>query len=89
MATLKPWKAKQFLATIGRFIDCTFKSIGELYKGPKNAGSFFKQHSGKMLIGLAVITTITGLANVLISRDKPSTLTADDVVDKSRKYVVD
>ena len=89
MATLKPWKVKQFLATIGRFIDCTFKSIGELYKGPKNAGSFFKQHSGKMLVGLAAITTIAGLANVLISRDKPSTLTADDVVDKSRKYVVD
>lgn len=89
MATINPLKFKQFAATIGRFIDSVFTSIGELYRGPKNAGSFFKQHSGKMLIGVAAFSTVAGLANVLLNRNKPSRLTSNDVIDKNRKFVVD
>jgi len=88
-ATFKPWKIKPFIKTLGNFCDASLKSCKELFVGPRDAEGIFKKHSGKLIIGLATLTTVSGLLNAVISRHNPSKLSTDDVIDKSRKYVVD
>lgn len=89
VATWKVWKGKDFLNTIGLFADSLFNSAIELYKGnPEPKAGFLKKHSGKMLLALSALSTVTGITNVLISKDKPAKIDSADIIDKDRKYVV-
>lgn len=88
MATWKFWKGRPFLKTLGKFADCLFESVGQLYKTTDGAKSFLGKHSGKLLIGMAALSTFVGVSNVLISNQKPSKYDSADVIDKDRKYVV-
>ena len=87
-ATWKFWKGKKFLRTMGSFADGFGNSILSLYNGPKNPKSLLGKYNGKLLLGGAALSTIIGVANVLISRDKPSRTDSSDVIEKDRKYVV-
>ena len=88
VATWKVWKKDQFLKTIKTFFRSLGNSALEMFKGPADAKGIFAKHCGKSVIGLAAFSTLAGLANVLISRDKPSKLDSADVLEKNRKYVV-
>ncbi len=87
-ATWKPWKGKPFVQTMGRFIDSTFNSAIQLYKGQEGAKGFWGKHSGKVLIASAVLSTLSTVTNVLISRHKPSKYDSKDIIESDRKYVV-
>lgn len=87
VATLKFWKPKQFLESLGTFCDSFADSFGDFLKGPAEAKGFNK-YSGKGLIGLAAATTFIGIVNVLTSSHKPSKLDSADIIEKDRKYVV-
>lgn len=88
MATFKFWKGKPFLKTMGKFADCLCNSAMDLYKGNPSSKHFFERHNGKLLIGAAALSTVLGIANVLISNQKPSKLDSADIIEKDRKYVV-
>ena len=85
-ATWKVWKGKPFLKTVEKFGECFIDSIAELYKGSGN--SFLQKHSGKLLIAGSALTTIIGIANVLISNQKPSKYDAGHIIEKDKTYVV-
>ena len=88
VATCKFWKPKPFMHSILKFGEAFYDSAKELYNGPENKKGFFTKHSGKLLIGAAALSTILGLSNVLISKNKPSKLDSDDIIDKEGKFVV-
>lgn len=88
MATWKFWKGKQFLKTMGQFADSLGNSMIELYKGNPDSKNILVKHNGKLLLSGAVIATIVGITNTLISRHKPAKADSSDIIDKNRKYVV-
>lgn len=83
--TFKFWDFKKFCKSIKSFGKSFKESIEAFYKGE---GSGIKKQAGKILLGLAAFSTVIGLVNTLISRKTPSQLSASDIVDKNRKYVV-
>ncbi len=88
VATWKVWKKDQFFKTVKTFFKSLGRSASEMFNGPKDVKGFYAKHGGKTLIGLAALSSLVGLANVLISRNKPSKLDSADVIEKNRKYVV-
>ena len=86
VATLKFWKFNKFKHSLKVLKDSAIKSAKELYRGPKNATGWAK-HAGKVMIGEAAISSILGVINA-VNIKKPSKLSADNVIDKDRKYVV-
>ena len=87
IATFKFWKVKPFAQTMLKFAECLNNGVKELYRGQEDKG-FFSKNSGKLLIGAAILATALGLANVVVSKNKPSKLDSQDVIEDDRKYVV-
>lgn len=91
VATLKFWqfdKFKHSLRVLGR---SAVDSAKELWKGPKTVGELkgiekLSKHSGKLVIGVAALSTILGVINA-VNIPKPSS--KGSVIDNDRKYVVD
>jgi len=86
-ATFKFWKVKPFAKTMLRFVECLTESVKQMYKGQADKG-YFAKNSGKLLMGAAALSTLVGLANVVVSKNKPSKLDSNDVIENDRKYVV-
>ena len=85
VATLKFWQPEKFkhsLKVLGR---STIDSIKEFVFGG-NSDKFFTKHAGKFLLGAAVLSTVTGVINAVYVK-KPSTKTAENVIDKKRESV--
>ena len=70
--------AKQFRKSFGDSAKAFF--LGE--------GSGLSKHAGKLLLGAAVLSTVLGITNIMSSSKKPSKLDSADLIDKTRKYVV-
>ncbi len=99
LATQKPWedwfvsftkgqgfaKVKNVVRSFGNsFVD----SVKSLWTGGVNPTKFQK-YAGKALIGAAVLSTVAGVANTVISARKSSKQENTDVFDSNRKVVVD
>ena len=78
----KPEKFKHSLKVLGRSAK---DSVKEFICGGKS-DKFFNKHAGKLLLGAAVLSTILGVMNA-VSIKKPSTKTAENVIDKKRESV--
>ena len=84
--TLKFWKGKEFKKCLQSFGNNFIKSAKTLYNGE---GQGLKKHAGKILLGLAALSSILGVVNALHSSKTPSKVSASDVIDKNNRYVVD
>lgn len=84
-----PWdeffKTKGFKKSVNQFGKSLWESMKNFYHGE---GTGIVKHSGKFLLGAAALSTILGICNVMSSSQKPSKLDSADIIDKSRKYVV-
>lgn len=87
-ATLKFWKCKDFAHSVKLFGRSFKESVKELYHGKENAVKMIDKHAGKALIGLAVASTVLGVANTLNLKKKPSNVSAEDVMNKNKECVV-
>jgi len=87
VATLKFWKPKEFIHSMKIFGRSAKKSAIEFFNGPALAKGFQK-HAGKVMLGLAALTTVAGVINAANVR-KPSRVDGNDVIDKNRKVTVD
>lgn len=89
VAFQKPWdeffNTKGFKNSVNQFGKSLWESMKAFYHGE---GTGIVKHSGKLLLGAAVLSTILGVGNVMSSSQKPSKLDSADIIDKSRKYVV-
>lgn len=83
--TLKFWKGKEFLKTVKSFGKNFVKSLKALWNGE---GSGLKKQSGKIILSLAVLSSVFGVINSVSSSKKPSKVSASDVIDKDERYVV-
>lgn len=88
VATLKIWKPREFFHSIKIFARSFVKSISSLYKGPETAASKFSKYSGKALIGVTILSTLAGMFNAMHITQKPSKITAKDVMNKNKESVV-
>lgn len=86
VATLKFWKFGKFKHSLKVLMDSAVKSAKELYHGPQNANGWSK-HAGKFMIGASLLSSVLGVVNAT-HVPKLSKLSAEDVIDKDRKYVV-
>lgn len=85
VATWKVWNGKQFAKTVTTFVKTLCESAKDFYKGGTHGMS---KYAGKILLGSAVLGTVIGVSNVMTSSNKPSKLDSADIIEKSRKYVV-
>lgn len=85
VATLKFWQGKKFAKSSGTFVKTLGESIKSFYKGDKHGPG---KYAGKLLFGAAALATIASVSNVMMSDNKPSKLDSADIIEKSRKYVV-
>lgn len=85
VATLKFWNGKKFAKSAVTFVKTLGESAKEFYKGTDTGMS---KYAGKCLLGAAVLGTVIGVSNVMTSSNKPSKLDSADIIEKSRKYVV-
>ncbi|MBP3925554.1 hypothetical protein J6E39_10000 [bacterium] len=84
--TLKFWKKEEFMRTLNNIKNAAKESWHDFYKGTSEPG--ISKYSGKLLLGAAALSTIAGVVNAVTTIDKPSKLDAGDVIDSSKKYVV-
>lgn len=82
--TLKFWKFKEFKKCLQSFGKSLIKSAKALYDGGSHTG--IKKHAGKILLGAAALSSLIGVLNALHSSKTPS---KSDVIDKTKKYVVE
>jgi hypothetical protein len=103
VATLKFWKGKEFAHSLKVLGNSFVESIKELYHGSA-AGSYkdslngiyknsfvesrVDKYSGKALLGIAVLSTVLGVANAVHIKNKPSKVTEADVMKKHKESVV-
>ena len=88
VATLKFWKFKDFGHSLKIFGESLVESAKQLYKGDPHASSKLVKHSGKILIGVALLSSIAGLLNTLHITKKPSGVKASSVIDSKKESVV-
>lgn len=88
VATLKFWKGKEFTHSLKVFGQSFVDSAKELYRGTPGSFSVFERHSGKLMIGAALASTVIGVLNTVHLTKKPAKATADNVFDKSKESVV-
>ena len=88
IATAKFWKIKPFFRTIKTFGSAFKESTVDFLKGTNSEPGFIPKHSGKFLAGLALLTTIAGVLNVVRTPDNSKKITPENVIDKNGKYVV-
>ena len=84
VATLKFWKPDKFKHSLEVLARSTKDSVKEFFKGAKNA-SGIEKHAGKILFGVAALTTIIGIINS-VKINKPSTHGAN-VIDPKKESV--
>jgi hypothetical protein len=87
VATPKFWHGKEFLHSMKVFGTSFVDSAKELYNGGKGATGFLEKHSGKAMLGLAVLSTIVGVVNACHITNKPSKTSSDKVIDKNKACV--
>jgi len=63
------------------------ESTKELYNGPAGA-SGFKKHAGKVLLGLALASSILGATNAIIGAKKSAKQQKNSTIDKTKTYTV-
>lgn len=84
-----PWEdffnTKGFAKSTKQFGRSLCESMKEFYNGN---GSGLRKHCGKLLLGIAALSSILGVTNVMSSSKKPSKLDSADIIEKDRKYVV-
>lgn len=83
--TFKFWKGKEFITSLKSFGRNFIESAKELYLGE---GKGIQKQAGKILIGAAVLSSIIGVVNSVSSSQKPSSLSAADIINKDNKYLV-
>ena len=86
VATLKFWKGKEFTHSLKVFGQSFIDSAKQLYKGSPGSFSVLERHSGKLMIGTALTSTVLGVLNTVHLTKKPSKI--DNVFDKSKESVV-
>lgn len=82
--TFKFWKGKEFSKSIQSFGRNFIKASKELWNGH---GQGFRKHAGKVLIGLAALSSVIGVINAVTSSKTPSKTKASDVIDKNKNYI--
>lgn len=88
VATAKFWKPKTFINSLKVFCDSFVKSSKELYKGRPGAISNIEKHSGKLMMGTALLSTIVGVLNTTHLSKKPSKITGADVINPNKESMV-
>lgn len=88
VATFKFWKGKEFLSSMKTFGRCFVESARDLVKGEPEATSKVAKHSGKVLVGLAALSTVAGLLNTFHITKKPAKTKGEDVMNKNKESVV-
>ncbi len=83
--TLKFWKGKEFKKTLQSFGENFIKSAKSLWQGE---GKGITKQGGKILLGLAALSSILGVLNAVTSTHTPSKTKAKDVINQNEKYVV-
>lgn len=83
--TLKFWKGKEFSKSLQSFGRNFVKASKALWQGE---GQGVKKQSGKILLGLALLSSVFGVINSVSSSKKPSKINASNVIDKNERYVV-
>lgn len=84
---LKPWKPEEFKNSTVQFGKSLWESAKSFIMGEKT-NSVVNKHSGKVLVGAALLSSLLGVINVMSSSKKPSKLDSADIIQKDRKYVV-
>lgn len=87
-ATLKFWHGKKFLETLKNFGTSLKDSSIEFWNGAEHEKKFIPKHSGKILTGLAALTTLAGVLNAVRKPHHFSKINTQNVIDKNEKYVV-
>lgn len=84
-ATLKFWHKEQFSQTCSSFITAAKESSKQFWQGE---GKGLKKHGGKIMLGLAALSTLGGIANIMNYSKKPDKLDASKVILAEEKYEV-
>ncbi|MCM1010716.1 MAG: hypothetical protein NC390_07575 [Fusobacterium sp.] len=84
-ASLKFWKKGVLDRTCTSFIHAAKDSAKLFYKGE---GQGIKKHGGKIMLGLAALSTVAGVFNAVNYTKKPDSLNASDVIIPTEKYEV-
>ena len=82
--TFKFWKPKEFLKSLQIFGRSFVKSAKELYKGE---GTELTKHAGKMLLGIAVLSSVLGVINTVAGAKKPPK-SKSNIINPNEKHVV-
>ena len=82
--TFKFWKPEKFLKSLKVFGKSFVKSAVNLYKGE---GTGLTKHAGKMLIGLAVLSSALGVINT-VAGSKKSPKSKSNIIKSNEKHVV-
>ena len=82
--TFKFWKPEKFLKSLKVFRKSFVKSAVNLYKGE---GTGLTKHAGKMLIGLAVLSSALGVINT-VAGSKKSPKSKSNIIKSNEKHVV-
>ena len=86
VATGKFWNPKNFNHSLKVFGESFIESAKEFYT-PKNPKTLLEKYSGKGVIALAALATVTGVLNTLNITKKPSKVTEKDVMNKHKESV--
>ncbi len=83
--TFKFWKKDEFLKSMKVFGESFVKSAKDFYKGE---GKGISKHAGKILLGVAALSSIVGTSFALSTSNKPSKIDSADIIKKDDRYVV-
>lgn len=84
-ASLKFWKKGVLDRTCTSFVKAAKESAKLFYNGE---GKGLKKHGGKVMLGLAALSTVAGVLNAVNITKKPDKLSASDVIIPTEKYEV-
>lgn len=84
-ASLKFWKKGVLDRTCTSFVKAAKESAKLFYNGE---GKGLKKHGGKVMLGLAALSTVAGVLNAANITKKPAKLGASDVIVPTEKYEV-
>ncbi len=88
VATFKFWKGKEFLHSLKIFGESFVKSAYELINGDKKSLSKLERHSGKILAGTALASTVIGVINTVHLTKKPNKQNPKKVISPKKESVV-
>ena len=80
----KFWKPEEFVRSLKIFGNSFVKSAKELYKGE---GHGVAKHAGKILLGLAALSSVLGVVNTVAGVRK-SPKQNSDIIKPNEKHVV-